>query len=126
MVAMGSLIYGWKCPFLIKKYATSAEFFAQEGPHIAKFFFVEIGAQLENPSFTTPCSPSLCPETKLQEHHKERDFEALDNLITSLTFAPRDPEFIAEAPETKATNVLNYVNRLSRKIQPLHKHYDPV
>jgi hypothetical protein len=48
----------------------------------------------------------------------------MDNLITSLTFATKDPKLLSEAPEATATNVLTYIDRLSRKLPLLRKHYD--
>jgi len=63
-------------------------------------------------------------EAKLQKHYKANDFEALDNLVTSLTFATRDPDALSETPELAAKNVLTYIDRLSAKFPLLRKHYD--
>src|SRR6266849_1249360 len=52
-------------------------------------------------------------EAKLQEHYKANDFGAWDELITSHTFATREPELIAELPELAAKNVLTYIDRVS-------------
>jgi hypothetical protein len=63
-------------------------------------------------------------EAKLQEHHKTKNFEALDNLITSHTFATRDADFLAEAPELAAKSVLTYIDRLEPKMPLIRKHYE--
>jgi hypothetical protein len=64
-------------------------------------------------------------EVELQKHYKANDFEALDKLITSHTFATREPHLIAEIPEVAAKNVLTYIDRLSARAKlPLREHYD--
>jgi hypothetical protein len=63
-------------------------------------------------------------EVKLQEHCKTRNFQTLDQLITSHTFATRDAGFLAEAPELAAKNVLTYIDRLERKMPLIRKHYE--
>lgn len=62
-------------------------------------------------------------EAKLQEHFKATDFEAMDHLITSHTFATRDDELFAEHPELEATNVLTYIKRLDTNLSGILKHY---
>jgi len=63
-------------------------------------------------------------EMKLHEHYKTRNCQALDQLITSHTFATRDAGFLAEAPELAAKNVLTYIDRLERKMPLIRKHYE--
>jgi len=62
-------------------------------------------------------------EAKLQKYLDANDFEAMDNLITSHTFATRDEELLAEHPELDAKNVLTYIDRLETIIAGIRKHY---
>jgi hypothetical protein len=52
------------------------------------------------------------------------DLSALDALAQQGTFASRDPEWIKEAPETKAINVLTYIDRFDKRAPGFRGHYD--
>jgi hypothetical protein len=52
------------------------------------------------------------------------DLGALDALAQQGTFANRDPEWIKEAPDTKAINVLTYIDRLDKFAPGFRKRYD--
>jgi hypothetical protein len=52
------------------------------------------------------------------------DLDALDALAQQGTFASRDPDWIKEFPETKAINVLTYIERFDRQVPGFRGHYD--
>jgi hypothetical protein len=62
-------------------------------------------------------------EAKLQSHAAANNFEAMDSLITSNTFATRSDDLIAEHPELEAKNVLTYIDRLGKKVPGIRTHY---
>jgi hypothetical protein len=68
-------------------------------------------------------SVTLDFEAKLQDHCKAKNFEEMDNLITTHTFATRDESLLAENPELEAKNVLTYIDRLEKTVPGIRKHY---
>ena len=52
------------------------------------------------------------------------DLSSLDALAQQGSFASRDPEWIKEAPETKAVNVLTYIERFNKWVPGFRGHYD--
>jgi len=52
------------------------------------------------------------------------DLGALDALAQQGTFSSRDAEWLSEAPETKAVNVLTYIDRFDRRAEGFRGHYD--
>lgn len=52
------------------------------------------------------------------------DLGALDALAQQGTFSSRDPEWLKEAPETKAVNVLTYIDRFDKRAEGFRGHYD--
>ncbi|HMA70875.1 MAG TPA: hypothetical protein VKP67_05215 [Xanthobacteraceae bacterium] len=53
-----------------------------------------------------------------------KDLGALDALAQQGTFASRDWEWINEFPETKAVNVLTYIERVDKRAPGFRGHYD--
>ena len=52
------------------------------------------------------------------------DFGALDALAQQGTFSCRDAEWLSEAPETKAVNILTYIDRFDKRAEGFRGHYD--
>jgi hypothetical protein len=53
-----------------------------------------------------------------------KDLVALDALAQQGTFASRDPEWVKEAPDTKAINVQTYIDRFDKQAEGFRGHYD--
>jgi hypothetical protein len=52
------------------------------------------------------------------------DLGTLDALAQQGTFSSRDPEWLKEAPETKAVNVLTYIDKFDKRAPGFRGHYD--
>jgi hypothetical protein len=52
------------------------------------------------------------------------DLSALDALAEHGTFSSRDIEWLKEAPEAKAVNVLTYIDRFDKRAEGFRGHYD--
>jgi hypothetical protein len=63
-------------------------------------------------------------EDRVADSLAQEDLGALDALAKQGTFSSRDPKCLAEAPETKAANVLNYVDRFDKRAPGFRGHYD--
>jgi hypothetical protein len=53
-----------------------------------------------------------------------KELGALDALAQQGTFSSRDPEWLMEAPETKAVNVLTYIDKFDKRAAGFRGHYD--
>jgi hypothetical protein len=53
-----------------------------------------------------------------------KDLGALDALAEQGAFSSRDPEWLKEAPETKAINVLTYIDEFDKRASGFRGHYD--
>jgi hypothetical protein len=54
----------------------------------------------------------------------EEDLGGLDGLAQNGVFASRDEKWIKEHPETAATNVLTFINKLDKRAEGFLGHYD--
>ncbi|MCW2286757.1 hypothetical protein M2323_004545 [Rhodoblastus acidophilus] len=52
------------------------------------------------------------------------DIGALDALAQQGTFSSRDAEWLKDAPETKAVNVLTYIDHFDKRAQGFRQHYN--
>lgn len=54
-----------------------------------------------------------------------KDLKSIDALVMNRTFASRDQEWLKDHPDTKALNVLTFVDRLDKRMLPgVRWHYD--
>ena len=64
-------------------------------------------------------------EEKLQKQYEASDFKTMEKLVTRHTLSSREEEVIAEYPDLKAYNVLDYIDRLEEFSKyPARKHYE--
>jgi hypothetical protein len=63
-------------------------------------------------------------ETRVASLLAKEDLGGLDGLAQHGLFASRDEEWIKEFPETKATNVLTYINKFDKRAEGFRGHYD--
>jgi hypothetical protein len=62
---------------------------------------------------------------ELDQHLRARDLAAIDALLMNRLFATRDPDWIDEHPEAKATNILTLIDRLDKRdLEGIRDHYD--
>lgn len=54
----------------------------------------------------------------------QEDLAGLDALVMQATYANRDPEWIKDYPETKAVNVLTYIDQFDKAAAGFRRHYD--
>src|SRR5580692_2701605 len=54
----------------------------------------------------------------------EENLSGLDALAQNGIFASPDPEWLEEAPDTKAVNVLTYIDKLDKRASGYRGHYD--
>jgi hypothetical protein len=62
-------------------------------------------------------------EANLQKYVANSDFGKIDTLIKLHTFSTRSESMLADLPELKAENVLNYVDRLEKTVPGIRGHY---
>jgi len=55
---------------------------------------------------------------------KDEDLGALDALAQNCIFASRDKDWIEEAPEAVAVNVVTYIDKLDKRVPGFRGHYD--
>lgn len=55
---------------------------------------------------------------------KEQDLGGLDAVAQNGIFASRDPEWTKENPETKAMNVVTYIDKFNKRFEGFRGHYD--
>jgi len=64
-------------------------------------------------------------ERSLMERFEAKDAGGIDALVMNRTFATMDTEFIKDYPDAKATNVLNFVDKLGKRYGlPIRDNYD--
>jgi hypothetical protein len=63
-------------------------------------------------------------EIQLQRLCNGSDFGGIDDLVNNRTFATRDAEWISQAPETKATNAVTFIDKLERLLPDARRYYD--
>jgi hypothetical protein len=64
-------------------------------------------------------------KAKLDVSLKAHDLSGVNQLLDHLTFATRDAEWLAEHPESQATNIQTLINRFDKNILPgARAHYD--
>jgi hypothetical protein len=52
------------------------------------------------------------------------DLAGLDRIAQNGLFSSRDPEWVEERPETKAINVLTFIDKFDKRADGLRHHYD--
>jgi hypothetical protein len=64
-------------------------------------------------------------EVDLQKLIEKEDLGGIDALITNRTFATRDAELVQSHPETKAVNILTFIDKLEKEgLSGVRQHYD--
>jgi hypothetical protein len=63
-------------------------------------------------------------EDSVREFLGREDLGALDAYVQRGTFASRDPKWIDEFPETKAINVMTFVEKFDKRVPGFKGHYD--
>jgi hypothetical protein len=65
-------------------------------------------------------------EAELEGHYKADDFEAMNRLANSQTFASREKEYLKENPDFKAKRVGTYIRQLEKRtgLMWAPKHYE--
>jgi hypothetical protein len=63
-------------------------------------------------------------ESRVEQLLHEENLGGLDALAQNGIFASRDEEWIKEFPETKAINVLTYVDKFDKRANGFREHYD--
>lgn len=63
-------------------------------------------------------------ENRMKVFLAEENLAGLDRLAQNGIFASRDPEWLEEVPDTKALNVLTYIDKLDRRASGYRGHYD--
>ena len=63
-------------------------------------------------------------ERKVAAFLAKEDIGSLDALAQQGAFASRDEEWIKEFPETKATNILIFVDKFDKRAKGFRSHYD--
>jgi hypothetical protein len=64
-------------------------------------------------------------ERSVKDLRARKDLSGLDALAQNGTFASRDPEWLSEFPDLKATNVATYVAKFDEKVvKGFRAHYD--
>jgi hypothetical protein len=63
-------------------------------------------------------------EAKLQVHVASKDFAKINELTQFHTFATRSEKMLTEMPDLKAKNVLDYIDRLDKKVPGMRDHYE--
>ena len=63
-------------------------------------------------------------ESRVAQLLDKRDLRGLDALAQNGIYASRDAEWIKEFPETKAENVLTYIDKFDRRLDGFRRHYD--
>jgi hypothetical protein len=63
-------------------------------------------------------------ENQLGRLRNSSDFGGMDDLVNNWTFATRDAGWISQAPETEATNVLTFIDKLERLLPDARRYYD--
>jgi hypothetical protein len=63
-------------------------------------------------------------ESDLQELIKGEKIPEIDDLITNRTFSTRDEEMVNLYPDTKATNIQTYIEKLDKKFNKQAKGWD--
>jgi hypothetical protein len=54
----------------------------------------------------------------------QEDLKGLDALAQHGMFASRDPEWVSEFPDSKAVNILTYIDKFDRLAEGFRGHYD--
>jgi hypothetical protein len=63
-------------------------------------------------------------ENRVQTFLEREDLGQLDALATQGIFATRDPQWIEEHPDTRAVNMLTYVDWFDKRASGFRRHYD--
>jgi aspartyl-tRNA(Asn)/glutamyl-tRNA(Gln) amidotransferase subunit B len=63
-------------------------------------------------------------ESSISSFLANKDIDGLDAFAQKEIFSSRDSEVVNQAPEVKAKNVLNYVNKLDKGTPGIRKYYD--
>ncbi len=63
-------------------------------------------------------------ENRVQRFLTDEDLAGLDVLAQNGIFASRDPEWLTEAPETRAVNAQTYVDKFDKRAEGYRGHYD--
>jgi hypothetical protein len=63
-------------------------------------------------------------ERRVADLLSREDLGELDTFAMRATYASRDPEWIRDFPESKAVNVLTYIDQFDKRAPGFRKHYD--
>ena len=57
---------------------------------------------------------------------EQQDLRGLDAVAQKGIFASRDDEWLKQFPETKAVNILSYIDKFDKRAKGFREHYDPL
>lgn len=63
-------------------------------------------------------------ERGIADRLAQQDIKGLDALAQHGMFASRDPEWVSEFPDSKAVNILTYIDKFDRLAEGFRGHYD--
>jgi hypothetical protein len=83
-----------------------------------------LSAMLSARAFLETIAVMVELESQIGRFLTQEDLRAMDALAQRGIFASRDPEWLKEAPETRVTNILTYIDKFEKRVPGFRGHYD--